>query len=286
MKRLVVTADDFGISAEVNEAVSRAHRHGVLTAASLMMSGAAAAAAVAIAREQDVAVGLHLTLVDGEPVLARERVSDLVDAHGRFRSTPAALGVRLATSRRVREQVAAECAAQVEAFLATGLPIDHLNGHHHLHVHPFVLEVVLTLARRHRIPAVRVPLQPGWPPVSQALSVAALAPWAVRARSRLRRAGIATNDTLFGLYETGAMTEAAWLAVIARVPPGLTEVYCHPATAPRRVPGVTMDGEGRVEELAALVSPAVRVAIERAGIRRVAFGDDDRGTGRDRWGSC
>lgn len=278
VKRLVVTADDFGSSAEVNEAVGRAHRDGILTAASLMVGGVAAAEAVATARRQGLAVGLHLTLVDGRPVLAPERVPDLVDAHGRFRSAPAVLGVRLAASRRVRDQVRAECAAQVEAFVATGLAIDHLDAHHHLHVHPFVLEVVLALARRHRIPAVRVPLEPGRPPLSQALAVAAMAPWAARARSRLRRAGIATNDVLFGLHASGGMTETVWLGIIGRVPPGLTEVYCHPAA--------TRGNEGGAAELAALLSPAVRAAIERAGIRCVAFGDDQRGTGRDRWGSC
>lgn len=286
MKRLVVTADDFGLCAEVNEAVRRAHRDGILTAASLMVSADAAGEAVAIARAQGLAVGLHLTLVEGRPVLAPERVPDLVDAHGRFRSGPAALGFRLATSRRVREQVGAECVAQVEAFLATGLPIDHLDAHHHLHVHPGILDVVLALARRHRIPAVRVPLQPGVPPASQALSVAAMAPWAARARTRLRRAGIVTNDTLFGLHETGAMTEAAWLAIVSRVPPGLTEVYCHPATATHGVLRVTMRDHRHAEELAALLSPAVRGALERAGIRRLSFGDGNKGTWRDRWESC
>ena len=286
MKRLVVTADDFGLCAEVNEAVRRAHRDGVLTAASLMVSADAAGEAAAIARDQGLAVGLHLALVEARPVLAPERVPDLVDAHGRFRSGPAALGFRLATSARVREQVRAECAAQVEAFLAIGLPIDHLNAHHHLHVHPYVLDVVLALARRHRIPAVRVPLQPGLPPASQVLSVAAMAPWAARARSRLRRAGIATNDALFGLHETGAMTEAAWLAIVTRVRPGVTEVYCHPAIATRGVLRDTMRDYRHAEELAALLSPVVRGAIERAGIRRVSFGQGNQETRRDRWESC
>ena len=271
MKRLVVTADDFGLCPEVNEAVRRAHRDGVLTCASLMIGAAAAAEAVTIARDDGLAVGLHLTLVEGRPVLPPARVPDLVDAHGGFRSGPVGLGFRLAASRRVREQVAAECAAQVEAFLATGLAIDHVNAHHHLHVHPYVLAVVLALARRHRIPAVRVPRQPGVPPAAQALSAAALAPWAARARSRLRGAGIVTNDALFGLYETGAMTEAAWLTVVPRVRPGVTEVYCHPATATRGVLRETMAHYRHADELAALVSPAVGAALARAGIRRVSF---------------
>ena len=276
MKRLVVTADDFGLCPEVNAAVRRAHREGVLTCASLMVGAETAAEAAAIARDDNLAVGLHLVLVDGRPVLPPARVPDLVDARGRFRSGPAALGFRLAASRRVREQVAAECAAQVGAFLETGLAIDHVNAHHHLHVHPYVLGVVLALARRHRIPAVRVPWQPGVPPAAQAVAAAAMAPWAARARSRLREAGIATNDALFGLHETGAMTEAAWLAVVPRVRPGLTEVYCHPATATRGVLRETMAGYRHADELAALVSPAVGAALDRAGIRRVSFAEARR----------
>lgn len=262
MKRLVVTADDFGLSPGVNEAVRRAYREGVLTCASLMVGADAAATAVAIARADGLPVGLHLTLVDGRPVLPPERVPDLVDGAGRFRAGPAGLGVRLGLSARVRAQVAAECAAQVEAFLAGGLALDHLNAHHHLHVHPYVLGVVLALARHHRIPAVRVPLEPGLPPLAQAPSVAALAPWAIRARARLRRAGIATNDALFGLYETGRLTEAVWLALVPRLGPGVTEVYCHPSAGSA--------------ELAALLSPAVGAALERAGVRRVPFADAAR----------
>jgi chitin disaccharide deacetylase len=273
VKRLVVTADDFGLCAEVNEAVRRAHRDGVLTCASLMVGADAAAEAAAIARADGLPVGLHLTLVEGRPVLPPERVPALVDGAGRFRSGAAGLGARLAVSRQVRAQVAAECEAQVRAFLETGLALDHVNAHHHLHVHPWILGVVLGLARRYRIPAVRVPWQPGVPPAAQVLSVMAMAPWTAVARLRLRAAGIVTNDALFGLHETGALTEAAWLGVIPRVRPGVTEVYCHPATATRGVLRETMRDYRHAEELAALLSPVVGAALERARIRRVSFAE-------------
>jgi chitin disaccharide deacetylase len=270
VKHLVVTADDFGLAPEVNEAVRRAHGAGVLTCASLMMAADATDDAVAIGRTEGLPVGLHLTLVDGRPVLPAARVPELVDARGRFRPGLVRAGLRLAWSRRTREAVAAECRAQVEAFLATGLAMDHLNAHHHFHVHPYVLGVVIDLARRYRIPAVRVPAQPGRPPLAQAPAAAAMALAATTARRRLHRAGIATNDALFGLYETGAMTGAAWQAIVPRLGPGVTEVYCHPATA---TPGALPPTARHAEELAALMSPAVREALDRAGVRRVAFAD-------------
>ena len=95
-----------------------------------------------------------------------------------------------------------------------------------------------------------------------AIALSALAPWAIRARARLRRAGIATNDALFGLYETGRLTETVWLALVPRLGSGVTEVYCHPSTGSA--------------ELAALLSPAVGAALERAGVRRVPFADAAR----------
>jgi len=270
MRRLVVTADDFGLSPAVNEAVRRAHRDGILTCASLMMGAPAAADAVAIAKTDGLPVGLHLTLVDGRPVLPPGRVPDLVDAQGAFLPGPGQLAVRLAVSARARQQARAECEAQMEALLSAGLHPDHVNAHHHLHLHPSVLAIVVGLARRYRPIAVRVPWERAVPPYRQALLAAAMAPWSLRARRRLRRAGIVTNDALFGLHDTGAMTEAAWLRIAPRIGPGLTEVYCHPSVRTSPSPDEVL-APSSADELAALLSPAVRAALERAGIRLTSF---------------
>ncbi len=272
MKRLVVTADDFGLSPAVNEAVRRAHRDGILTCASLMMGAPAAAEAVAIAKADGLPVGVHLTLVDGRPVLPPERVPDLVGAHGAFRPGLGALAVRLAVSARAREEARAECEAQMEALLSTDLPLDHVNAHHHLHLHPSVLTILVELARRYRPAAVRVPLERAVPPYRQALLAATMAPWALRARRRLRGAGIVTNDALFGLHDTGAMTEAAWLRIVPRIGPGLTEIYCHPAVRTSTSPDEAL-APSSADELVALLSPAVRAALDRAGIRLTSFAE-------------
>jgi len=270
VKRLVVTADDFGLSLEVNEAVRRAYREGILGCASLMMGAPAVKEAVAIAKAEGLPVGLHLTLVDGQPVLTPERVPDLVDSHGGFRPGLVRPALRLALSTHARRQARAECEAQVEAFLSAGLKLDHINAHHHFHLHPLILTIVVELARRCRAPAVRVPLEPGVPPYRCALLAATMTPWARQARRRLRRAGIVTNDALFGLYDTGSMTEAAWLRIVPRIGPGLTEVYCHPATRSGTLPSEAPTASP-ADELAGLLSPLVRAALDRAGIRRTSF---------------
>jgi chitin disaccharide deacetylase len=261
VKRLVVTADDLGLSVEVNEAVRRAHREGILTCASLMIAAPAAGEAVAMAKAEGLPVGLHLTLVDGRSVLPPERIPDLVDARGSFRTGLGGPAIRLGVSSRVRGQAQAECEAQIDVFLATGLTLDHVNAHHHFHLHPSVLTIVAELAHRYHV-AVRVPFEPVVPPYRAALLAATMAPWSLRARRRLRRAGIVTNDALFGLYDTGVMTEQAWLRIVPRIGPGLTEVYCHPSVAPPAS-----------SELAALLSPVVRAALDRADIRRTSFAE-------------
>ena len=259
MKQLVVTADDLGLSFEVNEAVRRAHRRGILTCASLMVGAPAAGDAVAMAKAEGLPVGLHLTLVDGRSVLPPACIPDLVDARGAFRAGLGGPAVRLGTSARARLQARAECEAQMDAFLATGLPLDHVNAHHHFHLHPSVLTIVVELARRHRA-AVRVPFEPVVPSYRHALLAATMMPWSLRARRRLRHAGIVTNDALFGLYDTERLTEEAWLRIVPQIRPGLTEVYCHPSVL-----------SPSVHELEALLSPVVRAALDRADIRRTSF---------------
>lgn len=273
MKQVVITADDFGLSPEVNEAVMRGHEFGVLSCTSLMVAGPAAREAVALARARPgLKVGLHLTLVEGRPVLPANEVPDLVDGSGCFRPGLVGHGARIFLSPRASRQAVAECRAQVAEFLATGLELDHLNGHNHFHIHPTILGAVLEIAGRTRIPAVRVPSQPfGTMPASGAWMAAVMAPWVASTRSRLRRAGIATNDCLFGLFETGAMVESAWLRLIPLLPDGLTEIYCHPATATVGLLRETMPDYRHAEELAALTSPLVREALERSGARRTTF---------------
>ncbi len=159
MRNLIVTADDFGAAVEVNQAVARAHKDGVLTAASLMVSGAAAADAVARARDlTKLRVGLHLVLVDGKPILPARLVPDLVDGQGDFRNDMARAGAAMFFRAKVRAQLAAEIEAQFEAFAATGLKLDHVNAHKHFHLHPTIAALMVKFAAAHGATGARVPL--------------------------------------------------------------------------------------------------------------------------------
>ncbi|WP_284212174.1 hopanoid biosynthesis-associated protein HpnK, partial [Methylobacterium brachythecii] len=160
-KRLVVTADDFGLSLEVNEAVEQAHREGILTAASLMVSAPGAADAVARAqRLPSLRVGLHLVLVEAWPTLPPAQLPSLVDDNGLMRRDMGRLGFDLAAKAAARRQLAAEITAQFEAYKATGLPLDHVNAHKHFHVHPLIAGAVLAIGARYGMRAIRVPREP------------------------------------------------------------------------------------------------------------------------------
>lgn len=262
-RRAVFTTDDFGLSPEVNAAVERAHREGVLTAASLMVGEPAAAEAVAVARRNPgLAVGLHLTLTDGTPVLPPGRIPALVRADGRFRDDMAGMGLALAVSAPARAQLRAEIAAQVEAFSATGLACDHLNAHKHFHLHPVIAAAAFRAAREAGIRAVRVP----WEPPALVRSVdptsrtapRALWPFAALLRRMAARQGLAAPDRVVGLAWSGAFTADRLAALLPRLPGGTTEIYLHPATGDSFAGGAP--GYRHTEELAALLDPRVRAA--------------------------
>jgi hopanoid biosynthesis associated protein HpnK len=271
---LIITADDFGLHRSVNRAVLRAHREGVLSAASLMVGAAAALDAVAVARAcPGLRVGLHLVLADGAAVLPPHLIPDLVDASGRFGARMVSDGFRFFFLPRVRRQLAAEIRAQFEAFAASGLALDHVNAHKHFHLHPTVLSLILGIGREFGLRAVRLPFEAG----PQAGPPAWLRPWLVLLRARLRAAGIAHNDYLVGLRLSGRFDEDALLAALRRLPPsGVGELYLHPALESGTVIAASMAGYRHADEFAALVSPRVaqaRECLRANGFRFGGFAD-------------
>ncbi|HME41363.1 MAG TPA: hopanoid biosynthesis-associated protein HpnK [Steroidobacteraceae bacterium] len=277
-KFLIVTADDFGLHDAVNEAVERASRGGVLTAASLMVAAPAAADAVRRARRlPNLRVGLHLVLADGRAALAPERIPDLADAAGRMNSRMFVNGVRFFALPQVRRQLEAEIRAQFCAFARTGLTLDHVNVHKHFHLHPTLLQMLLNIGRDFGAPAVRVPDEPlwfaargGWLP---GVNAVLLKPWLALMKRRLRRENVPHNHRIFGVAASGAMDETKLLAILARLPPGVTEIYLHPAVESGSAIAASMSGYRHADELAALLSPRVRAAVAAGGFDLGGFAD-------------
>ncbi len=268
MKRLTVTADDFGLSEAVNEGIERAHRDGVLTSASLMMGGAAVNDAIARARRlPSLRVGLHLVVIEGPAVLPPAEIPDLVDDAGWFPTDQLALGLRYFFLPRIRRQLAAEIDAQFAAFAATGLALDHADSHKHMHLHPTVGALMLKTGRPRGLRHVRVPREPvavmarcGVPPT---LAAHAMSAWTNLFRTQALRAGMATDDNVFGLAWSGTFDEDRLLRLIPHLPAGATELYFHPAAARDPMIDRWMPTYRHEAELAALLSPSVRAALSR-----------------------
>jgi hopanoid biosynthesis associated protein HpnK len=268
----------------VNRAIEAAHRSGILTAASLMVGAPAAADAVERARRlPSLRVGLHLVLARGRPVLPKRYIPALLDRDGELEGNLLKAGLRFWFLAPVRQQLEAEIRAQFEAFRDTGLPLDHLNGHNHIHLHPTVLDIVLRLGPRYGLKAVRLPNEPvlaSWRAAKRGLPQRAalallLRPLLHAARRRIEGAGLRCNDFVFGLNDSGRMTADLVLALLGDLPSGVTEIYFHPATDDVGPGDARAVGYRYVEEFRALTDPAVAERLRGSGIRLLAFGDLD-----------
>jgi hopanoid biosynthesis associated protein HpnK len=262
MRGLIVTADDFGAALAVNEAVEQAHVDGILTAASLMVSGAAVDDAVERARRlPGLGVGLHIALADAAPVLPPERIPALVGPDGRFHASMLRTALAIAASASARRQLAAEIEAQFAAFAATGLSLDHVNAHKHFHLHPMIASAILRIGPKYGMKAMRAPVEQG--------GAVALRWWAGLLAGRARGSGLTVNDRVVGLAWSGSFDAARMARAVTGLGDGLTEIYCHPATADTwagHAPGYRYR-----DELAALTDPAVKRVLSDGTVQLGSF---------------
>jgi chitin disaccharide deacetylase len=235
MPRVIFSADDFGLTPAVNEAIETAHRDGILDQASLMVSGPAAEDAVRRARAlPSLRVGLHLVVIEGQAVLPPSEIPDLVDASGQFPSDQVRMGFRYFFRPSVRRQLAQEIRAQFDAFAATGLTLDHANAHKHMHLHPVVGKFLIEIGREFGLHSIRIPAEP---PATLALAGTragigdrALYQWTRLLRHHAQVAGMITSDHCFGLAWSGHMTRQRVRRLLENLPDGVSEIYFHPAT--------------------------------------------------------
>jgi len=242
MKSLVVTADDFGLSPGVVEGIVEAHERGIVTSTSLMVNAPSAEAAFEEARRlPSLATGLHFVLTFGRPAGPPEPLSRLLDEDGAFRKNGSGAH-ELARPGEVRE----ELRAQLRAFeKGVGRPPTHIDGHHHVHIHPGILRVAIEEAGRLGIPLRSTDRE-------------------VRDRLRLER--IRTCDRFLDGFFGDDVSEARLLSILESIPEGTSELMCHPARPDGELERVSSYVAPRNRELATLVSPRILDAIERLGL--------------------
>jgi predicted glycoside hydrolase/deacetylase ChbG (UPF0249 family) len=265
-RRLVVNADDLGLHPRIDEGILEARARGILTSASLLVTGRSAAEAARAAKAAGLGVGVHLCLVGGlEPALPAAQVPSLAPApDGRFRGSWQAL-VKAWALGQVRESEArAELQAQVRRARELGAEVDHLDAHQHVHALPGLAGVVRELADEERLP-LRWPLER---PRPHGLKAALLAGLLLAARRPVR------SLELVGLSRSGALDEPALLEVLDALPPGELELelICHPGRDPGVVPEDPAWRYGWEKELAALTSEAVRRKVEALGLELTTYG--------------
>ena len=237
MNRLIVNADDFGLTAGVNRAILELHSAGVVTSTTLMARGGAAEAAIEAARNTpSLGVGCHVVLVDGEPALKPEQIPTLVDSKtGRFRDTLNAFLMRLFARRIKAEEIEAEAAAQIAVLQSRGVRLTHVDTHKHTHMFPWVMRPVLRAARKAGIRAVRNPFEPAW-----AVDATAGGTWAriaeVSALRRLESAclrvieeeGCVTTSGTVAVVGTGILNATTVRSLLTGLPEGTWELVTHP----------------------------------------------------------
>jgi chitin disaccharide deacetylase len=269
-RRLIVNADDFGRTPAINQAVIQAHQGGILTTASLMVAESACDEAVALARQNPrLGVGLHLALSHGRSVLPPEKIPGLVNSSGQFSDRAAAAGLRYFTHRELRAQLRDEIHAQFAKFRATGLALDHVNGHLHFHLHPVVFRILMESADAFGIRRMRLTRDPFWLSArlasgrwfyrsTHALIFSRLA---ARVRGELQRRNIRYTHRVFGLLQNARVDEDYIARLLARLPPGDSELYSHPSLDQFK------------PEFDALISSRVKAAVREQGIELIRYQD-------------
>ncbi|HME98621.1 MAG TPA: ChbG/HpnK family deacetylase [Terriglobia bacterium] len=277
MKQLIVNADDFGLTTGVNRGILRAFKDGIVTSASLLVTGSAFEDAVVLARQNpELDVGLHLALVEERAVLGRDVLPTLVDETGRFPRTSAEFIRRAVLGRISWHEVEREVAAQIALFQNTGLRLSHVNSHQHLHMFPPVFQIVRRLTRRMDNVWIRNPAGP-WrkaPGVRMVRWVQQLG---------LNLMCLATRglhdpplqqmpDGMYGFEVGGRLTRSALDQILRKIPDGLYELICHPGEddADTRTQ-YSHWGYRWAEELEALTAPETRVVLQEQGIVLTSF---------------
>jgi hopanoid biosynthesis associated protein HpnK len=235
--RLILNADDFGLTAGVNRAIIELHQAGALTSATLMARAAATEEAIQIARSApSLGVGCHVVLVDGEPAMPAQDLPTLADPRtGRLHPTLGAFLTRLFTGRIRSAEIEAETAAQIASLQSRGLRLTHIDTHKHTHVFPVVLRPLLRAAKAAGIRAIRNPFEPAW-----SLRATPGAPWIRRTEVSLLRlfepafrrivaeGGFSTTNGAIGVLATGTLNASTVNALLRNLPPGTWELVSHP----------------------------------------------------------
>ena len=284
MRRLIINADDFGLTQGVNQAILEAHDHGVVTSATMMANSSALQHALQIAQlTPSLAVGCHVVLIDGTPVLPPQDIPDLVEPHtGRFHSSMGAFVTRALRNRISPDQIEAEATAQIRKLQSSGVSVSHLDTHKHTHIFPQILDPLLRAAGACGVPAIRNPFEPlsalllatGPRIYKRWLQIKLLRVFRRHFLRSVNRRGVVTTAGTAGIAVTGFLNQRLFTETVNALPEGSWELVCHPGYAdPDLRQASTRLLESRQRELEILTSSITREVVEARGIRLISYRD-------------
>ena len=284
MRRLIVNADDFGLTSGVNRAIVEGNRSGIVTSATLMANAKATDAAIDLAKaERDLKTGCHVVLIDGAPLAAN--LPSLTNGSSRFRNSLKQFALAAVRKEIVAEEIQQEAEAQIRRLQLRGITLTHLDSHKHTHMFPHVLRPLLRAAKACGIRAVRNPFEPlrSWP-IGMVLSAPAL--WlrstgvmafqmfAEEFRRALKEQGMVSTDGTVGIAVTGMLDQKRLLRILEALPEGTWELVCHPGYSDSDLQAAgTRLTKSREIELSALTSPETKKALARRQIKLISYAD-------------
>lgn len=286
VRRLIVNADDFGLTRGVNRAIVESHRDGIVTSSTLMANGQAFEDAIVHAKSASrLSIGCHVVLVDGSPVLGGQQAPTLFDQKAddrRFYDGLGAFALRAVSGRVDADEIEAEVTAQIRKLQSAGVSVSHLDTHKHTHILPQVLRALLRAARTCGVPAVRNPFGPVrfsilakyprlWKRYGQ---VTVLNRLGGRFRNAVTNAGMLTTDGTVGVVATGAMDSYLFRSIVDSLPEGTWELVCHPGYNDAELGSIrTRLRESRAVELRLLTSPKALELLVRSGVQLISYRD-------------
>ncbi len=293
MRRLIVNADDFGLTPGVNRAIVEAHQHGIVTSAT-MMAGAhafddAAERTRALASgAAPFSVGCHIVLVDGAPLSPPAQITSLLEAGdgiARFRDSLSSFATAALAGRIKPDEVEAEAIAQMRRIRQAGVTPSHFDTHKHAHMFPAILRPLLRAAKAYGISAVRNPFGPGdglpftrvatdFQLAKRAVQMSVLRSFAPSFRREVARQGMRTTDGAVGVQVTGILDLDLLVGIASRLPEGTWELVCHPGYSDTDLGGIrTRLRASREQELQVLTSPEARRGLDRRGVQLISYNE-------------
>jgi chitin disaccharide deacetylase len=292
VRRLIVNADDFGLTSGINRAIAEAQERGIVTSTTLMANSGAFDEAAALARSlacntAHFSVGCHIVLVDGEPVLPPERVSSLLHPgaqNGRhFRTELSGFAFASFRGKLQPDEVEAEACSQILRLRTAGVEASHFDTHKHVHMFPAVLRPLLRAARACGVPAVRNPFGQMWPlPLGDVVrqrrlwrrfgELNVLRNFAAKFRHEVESHGLRTTDGSVAVLVTGMLDPNLFSKIVDNIPEGTWEFVCHPGYNDADLDKVrTRLRQSRVQELELLTSPEAREVLQQRGVELISY---------------